>query len=51
MVFEVACPVRREPARTTAGAQLYRAFEMTQFHAEARQRRERVDDEPTLSQT
>jgi len=32
---------------TTVLAQLQRAFEVPQFHAEARERREGVDDEPT----
>ena len=44
MGAEVTRPVRREPARATALAQLQWAFEMTQFDTEARQRREGVDD-------
>jgi hypothetical protein len=44
MLFEVAC--LGEPARATPLAQLQRAVEVAEFDAEARQRRERVDDEP-----
>jgi len=47
MFLEVARPVRREATRATPLAQLQWAFEMTEFDAEARQRREGVDDEPT----
>jgi len=48
MFLEVARPVRREATRATPPlAQLQWAFEMTEFDAEARQRREGVDDEPT----
>jgi len=47
MRLEIARPVRRETTRITAGAQLYRAFEMPEFDAEARQSGEGVDDEPT----
>ncbi len=47
VLLEVARPVRRQATWATALAQLHRAFEMTEFDAEARQRRERVDDEPT----
>jgi len=47
MFSEVARPVRREATRATPLAQLQWAFEMTEFDAEARQRREGVDDEPT----
>jgi len=47
MRLEVARPVRREPTRATALAQLQRAFEMTELDTEARQRGEGVDDEPT----
>ncbi len=47
MFLEIARPVRREPARTTAGAQLQRAFQMPQFDPESRERRERVDDQST----
>ncbi len=46
MVFEVACPVRREPTRTTPGAQLQRAFEVPEFHPEPGERRKRVGDQP-----
>ena len=47
MLLEIARPVRRGPARTAAGAQLYRAVEMAEFDPEPRERRGRVDDEPT----
>ena len=47
MLLEVARPVRCEPARTTAGAQLQRAFQMPQFDPEPGECRERVDDQPT----
>jgi hypothetical protein len=44
MLLEVARPVRREPARTTAGAQLQRAFQMPEFDSEPGECCERVDD-------
>ena len=47
MCLEVTCPVRREFAWTTVLAQLQRAFEVPEFHAEPRERSERVDDQPT----
>ncbi|ELZ68843.1 hypothetical protein C457_10546 [Haloferax prahovense DSM 18310] len=47
MLLEVARPVRRESARTTAGAQLQRAFQMPQFDPEPDECCERVDDQPT----
>jgi len=37
MRIEIARPVRREPARATALAQLQRAFEVAEFDVEARQ--------------
>jgi hypothetical protein len=47
MLLQVTCPVRREPARTTAGAQLQRAFEVPELDPEPGQCCERVDDQPT----
>ena len=47
MFLEVARPVRREPARTTAGAQLQRAFQMPELDPEPGERCERVDDQST----
>jgi hypothetical protein len=47
MLVEVARPVRCGPARTTSRAKLQRSLEMPKFHAEARECREGVDDEPT----
>jgi hypothetical protein len=47
VLLEVARPVRREPARTTAGAQLQRAFEVPEFDPEPGEGYERVDDQPT----
>ena len=44
MFLEVARPVRHEATRATPLAQLQWAFEMTEFDAEARQRREAADD-------
>ncbi len=44
MLLEVARPVRREPTRATAGAQLQRAFQMPQFDPEPGECRERVHD-------
>ncbi len=47
MLLEIARPVRRKSARTTAGAQLQRAFQMPEFHPEPGESCERVDDQPT----
>jgi hypothetical protein len=47
MLLEVAGPVRREPARATAGAQLQRAFYVPQFDPEPGEGCEHVDDQPT----
>jgi hypothetical protein len=51
MPLEIARPVRREATRTTAGAQLQRAFQMPEFDPQSRERRERVDDQPTAVTT
>ncbi|ELY62784.1 hypothetical protein C489_20946 [Natrinema versiforme JCM 10478] len=47
MVLKIARPVRRKTTRTTASAQLQRAFEVSQFDPEPGERRERVDNQPT----
>ena len=47
MLLKVTRPVRCEPPWTTVLAQLQRAFEVPEFHAEPRQRCKSVDDEPT----
>ena len=48
MFLEIARPVRREPTRTTASAELQRAFQMPQFDPESGECRKCVDDQSTV---
>lgn len=45
--FEITRPVRRGPAGTTSRAKLQRAFEVAEFHAEASECCEGIDNEST----
>jgi len=47
MRFEVARPVRRWPIKTAAHTELKRTLKTAEFHTEARECCEGVDDEPT----